>query len=159
LVAASIGSRLLVLLPACVSFADVEIGRVEREEVDVLFVRAVGAAGEVAPLCWERLEAALSSLRGRTFYGVFDPARLEYRACVERQDDDDPLALGLEPGTVAGGAYLRTRVRGEPPAVYDRIGPVFEQLGAAAEWDATRPYVEHYRRRDEIDLLLPVRAE
>ena len=42
------------------------------------------------------------------------------------------------------------RLRGEPLEVYDRIA-------AAAEGprDPSRPIIEHYRRRDEIDVLLP----
>jgi hypothetical protein len=51
-------------------------------------------------------------------------------------------------------AEIRTaseRLRGEPPEVYDRIA-------AAAEGprDPARPIIEHYRRRDEIDVLRPV---
>jgi DNA gyrase inhibitor GyrI len=69
---------------------------------------------------------------------------------------DDPAALGLESGTLPGGRYLRARLRGEPPEVYERIGPTFEALVKTAHPDSTRPSIEFYRQRDEIDLLLPV---
>jgi hypothetical protein len=45
--------------------------------------------------------------------------------------------------------------RGEPPAVYELIGPTLEELASSVEVDATRPFVEHHRRHDEIDLLVP----
>jgi hypothetical protein len=40
--------------------------------------------------------------------------------------------------------------------VYERIGAAFAALVEAARPDATRPSIEFYRRRDEIDLFLPV---
>ena len=77
---------------------------------------------------------------------------------MEARDDDDAAALGLEPGTIAGGTYLRTRLRGEPPDVYERIAPTFAALAQIVQSDDTRASIEFYRRRDEIDLLLPVRS-
>jgi hypothetical protein len=76
---------------------------------------------------------------------------------VVERDGDMREALGLERGSLAGGAYLRLRLRGEPPALYERIPGGFEELLAAAPHDETRPSLEYYRRRDEVDLLLPVR--
>jgi len=95
-------------------------------------------------------------LRGRKFFGAFDPSTREYRVCVQVREGDDPAALGLESGTLPGGRYLRARLRGEPPEVYERIGPTFAALVKAARADETRPSIEFYRHRDEIDLLLPV---
>jgi DNA gyrase inhibitor GyrI len=102
----------------------------------------------------ERLEAA-TGLRGRKFFGAFYPATGEYRACVQAEEGD-PAALGLESGRLPGGRYLRTRLRGEPLQVYERIGPIFEALVQTARRDESRPSIEFYRRHDEIDLLLPV---
>ena len=104
---------------------------------------------------WDELEARVG-LRGRKFFGAYDPSKREYRACVQRQDDDDPAALDLESGSLPGGRYLRARLRGEPPAIYERIAPTFEELLKAVVADETRPSIEFYRRRDEIELLLPV---
>jgi DNA gyrase inhibitor GyrI len=70
--------------------------------------------------------------------------------------EGDELVPGLKSGTLPGGRYLRARLRGDPPAVYERIGPTFNELGRQAKPDETRSYLEHYRRLDEIDLLLPV---
>jgi hypothetical protein len=99
---------------------------------------------------------ALVDPRGRKFFGAYDLSTREYHVCVQVQEGDDPAALGLESGTHPGGRYLRARLRGEPPEVYERIRPTFAALVKEAHPDETRPSIEAYRRRDEIDLLLPV---
>ena len=43
-----------------------------------------------------------------------------------------------------------------PPALYTRIPSSLESLRLAAPWDASRPFIESYRRRDEVDVLMPV---
>jgi hypothetical protein len=105
---------------------------------------------------WAELEETVGSLRGRKFYGVFDPISHEYRACVELRSGDDPRRLGLELGGLAGGRYARVRLTGEPPAVYARIAPTMERLAQRPDSDPDRPSIEFYRRRDVIDLLQPV---
>ena len=119
-----------------------------------MFVRTEDEPTEIGR-GWERLEAVVG-LRGRTFFGAFDPSTREYRACVQVREGEDPAALGLESGTLPGGRYLRARLRGEPPEVYDRIAPTFAAMVERARPDATRPSIEFYRRRNEIDLLLPI---
>jgi hypothetical protein len=128
--------------------------RVEREETPVMFIRT---ADEIEAMRegWERLEN-LVGLRGRKFFGTFQRSTGEYRVCAQIKDGDDPGAFGLEAAEIPGGAYVRARLRGDPPAVYDRIGPTFEALARSAEADETRPSIEFYRRVDEIDLFLPV---
>jgi len=135
----------------------VDVTRVERREIAVMFIRTPDDVEAFGP-AFERLEG-LVGLRGRKFYGAFYPREKEYRACVEVKDGDDPEALGLESGTLPGGRYLRTRLSGEPPELYGRIGPTFEALIAEAAPDESRPSIEFYRRFDEIDLLLPVAGE
>jgi len=130
---------------------------VERDELPVLFVPAADELDAIRA-AWDELERQIGSLRGRRFFGTFDPTTKEYRASVEARDDDGAAALGLEPGTIAGGTYLRTRLRGEPPDVYERIAPTFAALAQIVQSDDTRASIEFYRRRDEIDLLLPVRS-
>jgi DNA gyrase inhibitor GyrI len=104
---------------------------------------------------WERLEG-LTGTRGRKFFGAFYPSTKEYRVCVQVKEGDHPAALGLEVDTLPGGRYLRERIRGEPPALYERIAPTFGELLKQATSDETRPSIEFYRRHDEIDLLLPL---
>lgn len=134
--------------------------RVEREPVEVMLVREPGDPGddiEIAKRVWDRLEGGLPTLRGRKFYGLFWPAPAAYGAAVELTEGDDPEGLGFERGTIPGGAYLRKRLHDEPPEVYSKIGAGFEELIAAGASDRSRPSVEFYRRRDQIDLLLPIK--
>jgi hypothetical protein len=128
---------------------------VEREDVRVLFKRTTDEQ-EAITRSWADVEAAVGSLRGRKFYGVFDPTTSEYRVCVQWQDGDDAEALGLEDGSLPGGRYARERLEGEPPDIYRLIKPTFEQLAQRPDRDPSRPDIEYYRRRDVIDLLLPV---
>ena len=133
---------------------------VEREDVTVMFKRVSDEQSAITA-AWAELEQAVGSLRGRKFYGVFydevlRDGRAEYHVCVQLRDDDDPVKLGLEVGTIAGGRYARVRLEGGPPAVYSLIAPTFKQLGERSDRDSRRPDVEFYRRHDVIDLLLPV---
>jgi hypothetical protein len=129
---------------------------VVRSETPVLFVLAADSGAGIRE-AWSRLERAIGSLRGRRFVGAFEPERGEYRACVEALPGDDAGSLGLEAGTLPGGEYVRLRLRGEPPELYDRIPSAFEELVRAHEPDSSRPSLEVYRSRAEVDLLLPVR--
>jgi len=130
-----------------------EFVEVEREEIAVQFVRVPDGLDEIRR-AWNELEAVVV-LRGRHFYGAYDPIADDYRACVEVREADD-LVSGLESGTLPGGTYLRARLRGEPPGIYERIKPTFDELMRQAPADESRPSLEHYRRHDEIDLLLPI---
>jgi hypothetical protein len=126
---------------------------VERGEIAVQFVRVPDGLDEIAR-AWNELEAVVA-LRGRHFYGAYDPVADDYRACVEVRDGDE-LVPGLESGTLPGGSYLRARLRADPPGIYERIRPTFDAMMEEAKPDVSRPSLEHYRRHDEIDLLLPI---
>ena len=126
---------------------------VERETIAVQYV-AVPDGLENIRRAWNELEAVVP-LRGRHFWGAYYPDTDEYRACVELREGDEPNDA-LATGSLPGGRFLRARLRGEPPAVYERIGPAFDDLAAAGSTDSSRPGLEHYRRHDEIELLLPV---
>ena len=130
-----------------------DFAEVERNEIAVQFVRASDGLEEISR-AWNELESVVA-LRGRHFYGAYDPVADDYRACVEVREGDE-LAPGLESGTLPGGRYLRARLRGEPPGVYEHIKPTFDELMRQAKADESRPSLEHYRRHDEIDLLLPI---
>src|SRR5262245_55906077 len=105
---------------------------------------------------WREVERALGSLQGRKFYGSFDALTERYAVCVVSRPRDHPAALGLESGTLPGGTYVRVRLKGEPPGVYDLIPAAMERLARRPDRDPSRPQLEFYRRRDEIDLLVPV---
>ena len=130
-----------------------DFSELERDEIAVQFVRVPDGLENIRR-AWDELEAVVP-LRGRHFYGAFDPVANDYRACVEVRAGDE-LVPGLESGTLPGGRYLRARLRGGPPAVYERIGPTFDEMAKQTKPDEARPSIEHYRRHDEIDLLLPV---
>jgi hypothetical protein len=129
--------------------------RVDREAVPVLFRRVADEIAEIQR-GWTEFEAAIGSLRGRKFYGAMVHRTGEYWVCVERRPEDDPVRVGAEEGALPGGKYLFARLRGEPPAVYDLIGPTFRELETRGELDAERPSLEFYRARDVVDLFLPV---
>lgn len=133
------------------------MNEVDREPVEVMFIQTADDPAEFGP-AFQRLEELVGT-RGRKFFGAFYPRDKQYRVCVQLQEGDDPSALGLELGELPGGRYLRERLRGEPPALYERIGPTFEEMLKQATSDQTRPSIEFYRRHDEIDLLLPVASE
>jgi hypothetical protein len=126
---------------------------VERQAIEVQFVGSSDGIDEIRR-AWEELESVVDP-HGRHFYGAYYPDEKEYRACVELRAGDSPFP-GLATATLPGGRYLRARLSGEPPSVYDRIRPTFEELLQRAEPDPRRPSLERYRRRDEIDLLLPI---
>lgn len=123
----------------------------ERAEVEVLFVRADrGPAG--APAAFEKLERRLSTLRGRKFLATCRAD--DYRACVKRDPDDDPEAMGLEVGVIPGGLYARQKLRGGP----ENIAATFDAMAREFVQDPARPCIEFYRRQDEVILFLPVAA-
>ncbi len=127
---------------------------VVREPVEVMLVRVSDELPEIQR-AWAEFETAVG-LRGRKFYGAFDPATTTYSVCAVLRPGDDPAALGAERGTLPGGRYARIRLHGEPPEVYEQIGPTAEQLALRSDADPTRPTLEYYRRHDLIDVLVPV---
>jgi hypothetical protein len=130
-----------------------DFDEIEREEIAVQFVRVPDGVEHIRR-AWDELEAVVP-MRGRHFYGAFDPVASDYRACVEVRDGDE-LVDGLESGTLPGGRYLRARLQGDPPGVYGRIGPTFDEMARERAPDESRPGLEYYRRHNEIDLLLPI---
>ena len=126
---------------------------VERTETSVMFKRVADEATAIGRGMQEVEETV--GLRGRKYYGAFDNDG-EYRICVQLREGDDPQALGLEVGSLPGGRYARERLTGEPPKIYELIAPTFERLSSRPDRDPSRPGIEFYRRRDVIDLLLPV---
>jgi hypothetical protein len=130
---------------------------VDRPGVDVMFVETDDTPASISA-AWAQLERILGCcLQGRRFLGTFWPGT-SYRASAEIREGDIPDVLGLDRSVVPGGTYLSVRLRGEPPQLYARIPDAFGRLQAVAARDGTRPCIEWYRRRDEVDLLMPVAA-
>ena len=125
-----------------------------REPIDVMLVRVADEPSEIKR-AWDAFENAVG-LRGRKFYGAFDPLTATYSVCAVLGADDEPEAFGAERDTLPGGRYACVRLHGEPPAVYEQIGSTAQRLAQRPDADRTRPTLEYYRHRDVIDVLVPV---
>jgi hypothetical protein len=128
---------------------------VERADMAVRYIQVRDELSEIQ-VAWPELEAAVGSLKGRRFVAAFDPTQGWYRACVEIQPDITTTERALPEAVIPGGRFLRIRLRGAPPGVYEEIAPAYAVLETSAPRDDSRPSLEHYRRFDEIDVLMPV---
>jgi hypothetical protein len=129
--------------------------RIQRDDVTVMQQTTVDDLPHIQAL-WPSFEK-LVGLRGRKMYARVDLQLNAYTVCTPLHADDDPGRLGLELGTLAGGSYLRGRLTGEPPGLYAQIPAGIDELRAAMPRDEARPLVEFYRRRDQVELWLPIR--
>jgi hypothetical protein len=130
--------------------------RIERPDVSVMQQATVDELSHIQQL-WPSFEK-LVGLRGRKMYAQVDIRQNTYTVCTPVKEDDRPDALGLQLGTLTGGSYLRGRLVGDPPQVYERIGDGMAELEAMVPVDDTRPLVEFYRRHDQIELWVPIRS-
>lgn len=124
--------------------------------IEVMCVTAEGGPAGIRP-AWDRLESTLPSLKGRKFYGAFQPPDGPYRACVVLLPSDDPEALGLDRWTIPGGHYARKTVKAweENPKA---ISTGFDELAATHKPDPSRPGIEFYRSQGEVIIFLPTEA-
>jgi hypothetical protein len=132
------------------------INVIERDPVTVLLKTCRDELAEIQRL-WPEFEQ-LVGVRGRKMYATVNVAAGTYTACTPLRPDDDPEALRVVVGELPGGLFRRGRLKGEPPAVYGVIALGVEELVAAGPVDPARPVVEFYKRRDEIELWVPVPA-
>ena len=121
-------------------------------------VRCVQVNDELSEIqvAWPRIKAAVGPRRGRRFVAASDPTECWYRASVQIQPDATAAERALPEAAIPGGRILRLRLRGESPSVYDEIAPAYALLEASGSRDDSKPSLEHYRRLDEIDVLMPV---
>jgi len=105
---------------------------------------------------WPHFENSFDSLQGRKMMGLFYGGNNTYRMSTLRLDRDHDNPLGHDETTVPGGHYLRLRLQGEAPAIYEKIAPAFDVLFTNADHDPTRPHIEYYRREGQIDCLVPI---
>jgi hypothetical protein len=128
--------------------------RIEQSDVAVMECSTVDDLAHIRAI-WPPFEN-LVGLKGRKMYARADERRHSYTVCTPIKEHDDPIALGLATGTIPGGRYLRGRLAGEPPFIYEHIVPGMWELRQRVEMDASRPLIEFYRRRDQIDLWVPI---
>ena len=127
--------------------------RALKADVTVMLERTHDELSAIQEL-WPRF-ARLEGLRGRRMYAMVTAGA--YAACTPVKDGDDPARLGLSTAILPGGWYLQAWIAGDPPGLYERIGPAMQALEElAAPADPTRPVVEYYRRHDVIELWVPV---
>ena len=131
----------------------------DREDLPVIYAASPGGPEDIrgaAHRAWGDLEAVLQP-KGRKAFGFWLPEAREYRACFSVQEGDEPEALGLRQSVIPGGRYRRARLKGED--LYGKIGPTFGELAKDAPIDDSRPWLEFYRREDEVDVLVPIKPE
>ena len=98
----------------------------------------------------------LHKLEGRKFYGVYQPATNEYRACVSRISTDDPTWFGLSAWVIPSGRYFRLKIKEKPASTSDRqklIERIVEER--AHQINRKKPLIEFFRTADELILYLP----
>jgi hypothetical protein len=133
---------------------------VERRDVQVLRVLADMKGGGPAE-AMQKLEAKLTSIKGRKFYGVFRvlPEGEEYFACVEEIASDDPAVMGLEEAKVPGGLFVRRRVFDWSKVIAEgKLPSVSKDMVQHYDVDKIRPEIEYYRSMTELHILIPVRT-
>jgi hypothetical protein len=125
------------------------------QDLPVMYVAGDAAApiGVQAPQAFKELEAKLSSLKGRRFYGVV--VGDEYRACVAIDPQDDAAALPHPTWTIPGGRYVRRRIPNWEENMH-LIAPTCQALRRRADFDPSRPTIEFYRSQRELFVMVPV---
>ncbi|MBV1938595.1 hypothetical protein KUF83_18780 [Streptomyces sp. BV286] len=130
--------------------------RIERPDVTVMQRATADELTSIQQL-WPSFEQ-LVGLRGRKMYAQVDERRNTYTVCTPVKEHDAPDVLGLQSGCLAGGSYLRGRLVGDPPQIYERIAEGVAELQGMMPADDERPLIEFYRRHDQIELWLPIGA-
>jgi hypothetical protein len=132
---------------------------VELQEIPVLRVRA-DMKGKGPSAAFDQLESKLPTLKGRKFYGTFQPkpGGEEYYACVARIDSDDPEKMQLETGVIPGGWYARSKLMDWEKNL-SKLPGLFEEMARTHDADPGRPSLEFYRSQAELHLFLPVRSQ
>ena len=112
-----------------------EITFVELQEIPVLRVRA-DMKGEGPSAAFKLLESKLPTIRGRKFYGTFQPGPdgEEYYACVARIDSDNPEGTQLETGVIPGGWYA-CRIFPDWEKNLSKLPETFEEMARTHEVD------------------------
>ena len=130
----------------------------ELQEMPVLRVRA-DMKGKGPSAAFDLLESKLSTLKGRKFYGTFQPTvdGEEYYACVARIDSDDPEKMQLETGLIPGGWYARSKLM-DWEKILSKLPSLFEEMARTHDTDPKRPSLEFYRSQGEMHLFLPVKS-
>ena len=129
------------------------------EETILMYCSVKGL--ENVKVAFSKLESALPTLRGRKFYGYYNPETQEYRACVAvTKDDKDPASLGFQTWKVPRGDYVYGKIMDWQSKI-STIGPTVDRLIKENESkiDWSRPILEYYRAVNELRLMIPVSGQ
>jgi hypothetical protein len=132
---------------------------IELQEIPVLRVKA-DVKGKGPSAAFDLLESRLPTLKGRKFYGTFQPTPdgEEYYACVLRIESDDPGKMQLETGVIPGGLYVRRKLMDWEKNL-SKLPTLFGEMARTHDVDRKRPSLEFYRSQAELHLFLPVRRQ
>jgi hypothetical protein len=133
------------------------LARVRRRDVTIMGQTTADELSHIQAI-WPSFEQVVG-LRGRKMFAQIDEVQGTYTVCTPVKASDRPEQLGLQAGLLAGGWYLRGSLVGEPSQIYPRISDGMAELKAAMPADVSRPLVEFYRRRDHVELWLPIQTE
>ncbi|MBI2029626.1 GyrI-like domain-containing protein [Candidatus Gottesmanbacteria bacterium] len=108
-------------------------------------------------VAFDKLEAKLSSLKGRKFYDLIFgvPPNEKYWACVGLVPGDDPDNLGFNTYTIPGGKYIQEKVKDWHTDI-TAIGKTFQKLVSLHTPDPSRPNIEFYRSMKEVLCRVPI---
>jgi hypothetical protein len=126
------------------------------DETELMYVSVQGVSN--ARGAFDKLESKLPGLKGRKFYGYFNPDTDEYRACVARKAEDSrPETIGLRQWTIPKGLYTYERIE-DWNSKKDLIAATFERMirenDDVIDW--ARPILEFYKSMNGLRLLVPV---
>lgn len=122
------------------------------QEILVTYVIAENGV-EGAKSAFNRLEANLTSLKGRKFYGTL--LNDEYRACMAITNPEEASDLKLPHTTIPAGCYEMRKIMDWSKDIWI-IGRTFDEMASTAKVDKLRPAIEFYRSQQELILYLPV---
>ena len=128
------------------------------DETELMYVSVQGIAS--ARGAFDKLESKLPGLKGRKFYGYFNPDTDEYRACVARTAEDPQAEMiGLQHWTIPKGMYTYEKIE-DWHSKKHLIAPAFERMikenSGVIDW--SRPILEFYKSMNELRLLVPVKG-
>lgn len=136
----------------------------QESDIRLMCLKSPGGP-ETAAETMGKLESALSSLKGRRFYGLFreHEGGETYLACTRIEPGDNPEALGLMRVEIPEGKYDREKLPGweekwdgtSIEGLPELFGRMFERNAGTV--DAERFCVEYYRSRKELILMLPLK--
>lgn len=129
----------------------------ELSPIKVMYVESQNGTQD-ASLTFNKLEKPLPTLRGRKFYGLFDPDKNIYYACVQLEiSSDRPRQWGFRIMDLPGGKFVQNKIKNWSGKEY-LIGETFRKMMKENSFDAERLPIEFYKSQRELILYLPIKS-